>query len=91
MYSRVPTESRIYTFAGNRYFGLSRQSRTCYGAPCCRCIFLLFASLRALCAYQRGQARQDPAGPAMKDKNIEQQVLVFIRYSTFSFSRISLS
>jgi hypothetical protein len=45
-YLRVPTESRIYTCASNRYFGSPRTSRTCYRAPCCRHI-LPFASLLA--------------------------------------------
>jgi hypothetical protein len=47
MDSLVPTESRVYTCAGNnRYFGSPGTSTTCYRAPCSRRI-LPFASLLA--------------------------------------------
>jgi hypothetical protein len=45
MCSRVPSESRIYTWTGNRYFGSSKTSSSCQ-APCC-CRILPFASLHA--------------------------------------------
>ncbi len=47
MCSRVPSESRIYTWTGNRYFGSSKTSSSCHRAPCCCRRILQFASLHA--------------------------------------------
>jgi hypothetical protein len=46
MCSRVPSESRIYTWTGNRYFGSSKRVAPAIAPCCCRRI-LPFASLHA--------------------------------------------
>jgi hypothetical protein len=56
MYSRVPNERRIYTCAGNQYFGSPKTSSTCYRAPCCCRRILPFSPFHAFVCYHRGQA-----------------------------------
>jgi hypothetical protein len=65
--SRVPSESRIYTWTGNRYFGSSKTS------PAIGSLLLPPHSpvrvTSCLCAYHRGQARDT--------QYLEQQMPVF--------------
>ncbi len=76
MCSRVPSESRIYTWTGNRYFGSSKTSSSCQRAPCCCRRILPFASLHACVRII--------ADRLVIHNNLEQQMPVFMRCSSSS-------
>jgi hypothetical protein len=82
MCSRVPTEGRIYTCAGNRYFGLLKTSRIRHRAPCCRPILPFAspsASLRTNADRLVASELLQPVGSFMVYKKMLRELSVFIR------------